>query len=230
MTLLRKSLLGVLIVPFLLLIHDALCIEEAEAVGRSSMNSIRGKHAIELSLGLLSEFRSTTFTSAGNTTTESEANGFIGSLAYTYWLEDYIGFHITSGSLDIDVTTTSDGSRTFTEAWTVVPVLFGVKIQPLQPPISGAMRPYISASAGPYIGFSTNARSGIYGRTESYSETVLGSRLGAGIDLSISRFFTIGMGAGYHFVEDFDRRIGTEKEYSGPDFTLSFGVVFGKGR
>jgi len=230
MTILKKSLLSLLILSSLLLAHDVLLVEKAEAVGRSSVNLIRGKHAIELGFGLLSEFRSTTVVSAGNTTTETEANGFIGSIAYTYWLEEQVGFHITSGSLDIDVTTTGDGSRTFTEAWTVVPVLLGVKILPFPSSIGNAMRPYLSASAGPYIGFSANARSGVHAREESYSESVLGSRLGAGVDLSISRLFTIGVGAGYHFVEDFDRRIGAEKDYSGPDFTLSFGIVFGRGR
>jgi hypothetical protein len=230
MNILKKTLACLLVISVFLPAHQALLTGEAEAAGRSPVRPLRGKHAIELSIGLLSEFRSETFASAGNRTTTSEASGFIGSIAYTYWLEEYAGFHITSGSIDVDVTTSTDGSRTFTEAWTVVPVLFGIKYQPFQRPIGEAMRPYISASAGPYIGFSSNARSGPGNSQESYSESVLGSRLGAGIDLSISRLFTIGVGAGYHFVEDFDRPIGAEKNYSGPDFALSFGVVFGRGR
>jgi hypothetical protein len=204
--------------------------EVTEAVNQLPPNSLAGKHTIELGIGLLSEIRASTEVSTGNTITESDANGLIGSIAYTRWLEDDVGIHITSGVLDVDAATAVNGSETFVEASTVVPLLFGVKYQPFGRAIGDAMRPYISASAGPYFGFSSNVRTGESAETESYSETALGARIGAGVDLSLSRLFTLGLGAGYHFVDDFNRRIGTEKNYSSPDFSLSFGIVFGRGK
>jgi len=225
-----KTFLCLLIIPLSLLLQNVWLGEKAEAAGQSSACSIRGKHAIELSLGLLSKFRSATMVSAGSTTTESEANGFIGSITYTHWLEEQVSIHITSGALDVDASTSVDGSRTFMETSTVVPLLFGVKYSPFRRPIGDVMRPFVSASVGPYIGFTSKVRSGTDTRRESYSETALGSRLGAGVDLSISRLFILGVSAGYHFVEDFNNRIGAEKNYSSPDFSLSLGVIFGKGK
>jgi hypothetical protein len=209
---------------------SGLLVGETEAVTRSYLNPIRGRHSIELGIGLLSKVRSMTDVSTGNTITKSEANGFIGSITYTHWLEENVAFHITTGALDVDATTEVDGSETYVEASTVVPFLFGIEVQPYGRAISDVMRPYVSASVGPYIGFSSDVRSGIRDEAESYSETTFGARVGGGVDLALSRYFSLGIGAGYHFVDDFNRRIGTETNYSGPDFLLSFGVVFGSGR
>lgn len=65
---------------------------------------------------------------------------------------------------------------------------------------------------------------------EARSETALGSRLAVGVDLSLFRWFKLGFAGGYHFVTDFENRIGSEKNYSGPEFSLSLGIVFGKGK
>ena len=65
---------------------------------------------------------------------------------------------------------------------------------------------------------------------ESVSETALGSRLAIGLDISLSRLFRVGFGAGYRLVTDFENRIGSEKNHSSPEFSLSFGIVFGKGK
>jgi hypothetical protein len=62
---------------------------------------------------------------------------------------------------------------------------------------------------------------------ESYSETAIGSRLGIGLDLILAKRFTLGAGLGYHFVSDFEKRIGSEENHSSPEFSLSFGIVFG---
>jgi len=66
--------------------------------------------------------------------------------------------------------------------------------------------------------------------SESYSETALGSRLGVSMDLLLGKWFTLGVGAGYYLVTDFERPIGSEKNYSSPEFSLSFGMIFGKGK
>jgi hypothetical protein len=43
------------------------------------------------------------------------------------------------------------------------------------------------------------------------SETALGSRLGIGMDLLFGRLFTLGIGAGYQLVANFENRIGSGK-------------------
>lgn len=204
--------------------------EKAGSTGQVVSNSLRGKHCIELDIGLLSEMSATSEVSAGGVTTRSEGNGLIGSIAYTYWLERNLGINFSVGALDADATTSVSGSGVFVESAAVVPVLFGLKYQPFRLTVNDVLRPYLSASVGPYFGFASNVRTGVTTATESFSETALGSHLGAGLDWSLSKLFTLGLEAGYRLVADFGNRIGSEKNYSSPEFSLSFGIVFGRGK
>lgn len=201
-----------------------------ESVGRPASKSLRGKHGIELSIGLISEMSSTTEVSAGGVSTKSEANGLIGSIGYTYWFEDDWAINVSAGVVDADATVSAGGSGTFVESAAVVPILFGVKYQPSRLIDSDVVSPYVSASVGPYLGFASNVWTGTTTSVEARSETALGLRLAIGADLSLSRLFRLGIGGGYHFVTDFENRIGPEKNHSSPEFSISFGIVFGKGR
>jgi len=204
--------------------------EETESAERFASNSLRGKHCIEVTAGLLSGITSTTEVSAGNVTTKSEANGLIGSIGYTYWFENDWGITFSAGVSDADATTSVTDEGTSVISAVVMPMLFGVKYQPSGLIDSDVVRPYVSASIGPYSGFASNVRTGTTTVVESRSETALGSRLAVGVDLSLIKWFRLGFAGGYHFVTDFENRIGSEKNYSSPEFSLSFGIVFGKGK
>jgi outer membrane protein W len=204
--------------------------QATESAGRSASESLRGKHGIELTLGLLSEISSTTEVSPGGVTTKSEANGLIGSIGYTYWLEDDWAINVSAGVVDADATVSAGGSGTFVESAAVIPILFGVKYQSSRLVDSDVVRPYVSASVGPYLGFASNVWTGTTTSVEARSETALGLRLAIGADISLSRLFRLGIGGGYRFVTDFENRIGSEKNHSSPEFSISFGIVFGKGR
>ena len=231
MPILNVSIVALLLIlPLSAAAQNLSLTEQTPAIGHPAYNTLAGKHRIELGVGLLSKISSSTEISYGNSTTKSEANGLLGSISYSYWLEDHVSVHITTGVMDVDATTAAHGLDTYVEASTVTPLLFGVKYQLSRQPIGNAMRPYVSAAVGPYFGFNSNVRSGEDSEVRSYSEAALGSRIGAGADLVLSRHFTLGVGAGYHFVSDFSERIGAEKNYSSPDFSIAFGVVFGSGR
>jgi hypothetical protein len=204
--------------------------QENEFADRSASKSLRGKHGIELTLGLLSGISSTTEVSPGGVTTKSEANGLIGSVGYTYWVEDDWAINVSAGVLDADATVSAGGPGTFVESAVVVPVLFGVKYMPSRLIESDVVRPYASASVGPHFGFASNVWTGTTTSVESRSETALGLRLVLGADLSLSRLFRLGIGGGYRFVTDFENRIGSEKNHSSPELSITFGIIFGKGR
>ncbi len=200
-------------------------------VGQTLSNpekKLRGKHAVELTFGLLSEMSNTNELSSGDVTTKSSANGFIGSLDYSYWFENNLAFHLSVGVTDADAATSVNGANTLVESAAVIPLLFGLKYQPFRMSASNAVRPYLSASVGPYFGFASNVRTGAITGTETISETALGSRLAVGFDVSLGKLFVIGLAAGYRLVTDFDNRIGAETNYSSPEFSLSFGIVFGR--
>ncbi|MGB2990632.1 MAG: hypothetical protein WBC98_11825, partial [Candidatus Zixiibacteriota bacterium] len=161
---------------------------------------------------------------------KSEADGLIGSIGYTYWVENDWGITFSVGVSDMDASVSTSGSGTSVIAAEVMPILFGVRYQPSGLIDSDVARPFASVSAGSYLGSSSEVRTGVTTVVEARSETALGSRLAVGVDLSLFRWFKLGFAGGYHFVTDFENRIGSEKNYSGPEFSLSLGIVFGKGK
>ena len=48
----------------------------------------------------------------------------------------------------------------------------------------------------------------------------------AGLDFLMGSIFKLGLTAGYHLLGDFERPIGSETNYSGPEYSLIFGFVF----
>ncbi|UCF18621.1 MAG: hypothetical protein JSU87_11810 [Gemmatimonadota bacterium] len=202
----------------------------AQTTGSSDSNSLRGRHGIELSLGFLSEVSAANELSVGGLTMTSEANGVIGSIAYDYWFADDLAFGVSLGVASANASTSVTGTGASMESATVMALLFGLKYKPIGLAVGDALRPYLYASLGPYFGFASDVRSGTATGVESYTETALGSRAGLGIDLSLGRSFTLGVAAGYRLVSDFARRIGSETNYSSPEFSLSAGILIGRGR
>ena len=189
--------------------------------------ALKGKHGIELQVGLLGSTKASTTTSVDGVTTSSTASGFLGALAYSYWVDNTLAVTISAGAADASAETSTGTGGVTVETGMIVPILFGVKYQPFRLTSDDVLRPYGSVALGPYLGFASNVYAGMATTTEAVSEAALGSRLGVGLDLSLSRSLILGVGAGYRFVADFKNRIGAEKNYSGPDFLLTFGVVFG---
>ncbi len=204
--------------------------EKADVPDQSPSNSQRGKHSIQISIGLLSKVGDGTQISPSGVTTSVDGNGFIGSLAYGYWFDHDLAINVSVGVLGSDVSTSVSGSEISTDVDWVVPVLFGLKYQPMGFVASDVLKPYVAASVGPLFGSAVETRTGVNVRTETFTETALASRLGVGVDTLLSKSFTLGLRAGYYLVTDFDRPVGGEKNYSSPELSLSLGIVFGGGK
>lgn len=202
-------------------------LAQSEARAEGPPYALAAKHGIELQLGLLSSMKSSSTTSVAGVTTSSTASGFIGALAYSYWVEDALAVTVSVGAADASAETSAGTTGTTAETALIVPILFGIKYQPFRMTSDDVLRPYGLVSVGPYLGFASNVSAGSTTTTETVSETALGSRLGLGLDFSLSRSLILGVGVGYRFVADFESRIGADKNYSGPDFLFTFGIVFG---
>jgi|GEM_PF-670842 len=217
-----------LMIFWLCLAAQTLIAGEKEYTDQSVSNSLRGRHSVTLSAGILGGVTVENEVSPGGEVTSVVGEEFLGSIGYTYWLENHLAVNFSVGLLSLDVINSVDGSEAYTEAATVVPLLFGVKYQPLRFTERDVLRPYIKASVGPFFGTQSldRVRAGENTETEVNSETALGSHLGAGVDLLVSKWFALGVGAGYYLVSDFERPIASEKNHSGPEFSVNFGVVF----
>lgn len=225
-----RFLTGKLILVLLLFVPTIVWGQEAGQQDETANYSLKGRHSLDLSFGLLSDLNSSADVTVGGIHARSSGNGFLGSVIYAYWLEDELAVSIHVGVQNADARTSVSGLNVVTESAVIIPVLFGVKYQVFRITEHNNLRPYVSVSIGPYFGFASNVRTGYGVTTESISETALGSRFAADFDLLLSRRFKLGVGVGYRFVSDFSRRIGTEKNYSSPEFSVRLGFILGRGK
>lgn len=189
-----------------------------------------GLHQIELGIGLLSALNAGSEVSVGGVGVTSEVNGILGSLAYNYWFADEWAATLRVGIANADASTSASGSGVVMESAAVIPMLFGVKYEPFGLAVADALRPYLCVSLGPYFGLASDVRAGTTTGTESYTEAAIGARAAMGMDLFLSRRFALGLTIGYHLVSDFARRIGSERNHSSPEFSLSASLLIGKGK
>jgi hypothetical protein len=220
--------LPLLAVPFALPAQTVPQTDKTASLSQPAVRSLRGKHRIELGVGFMTELSASNQVSIGGVTTRNDATGIGGSLAYTHWLRDAWAINVSIGVVDADATTSVSGSGTSIEAATVIPLLVGVRYQPMGLTTGDTFRPYVAASVGPYFGSVSGVQTGeTAASASSYTETALGSRLGVGADVLLGKRFTLGFGIGYCLVSDFENRIGSETNYSGPDLALFFGILLG---
>lgn len=197
----------------------------------SQSGNLEGRHGLDLNIGIYDNTNISSLTSISGLNTSVVTNssiGFMGSIAYQYWFKNFLSFRIGAGALVTDVNTkTTSGMEISSEVATVAPILTGVNFYPLQISEENNVLPYISVFAGPYIGVYSKSEVGLASVTEeTIVETVIGAKLGAGLDFLVGSLFKLGFNAGYHFVGDYSQPIGSETNYSGPEYSLSFGFVF----
>lgn len=198
---------------------------------------LKGRHGIDLKIGIYDNANITSISTVeilGSNVITNSSTGFMGSIAYQYWFMDYLSFRIGAGALVTNVdskVTTNVGPSVeeiiSSEVATVVPVLAGVNFYPLQLTEHNSALPYISLYVGPYFGTYTKSEVALLQITqETIVESVFGIQLGGGFDMLIGDLFKLGISAGYHFMGDFNKPIGSETNYSGPSYSLVFGFIF----
>ena len=79
-------------------------------------------------------------------------------------------------------------------------------------------------AAGPYVGSESYA--GIRG-AGTRTQTVVGARLGAGIDAFAWNWLRLGLRAAYHAAPEYENTPGTIQSPSGAQVSFEFGVTFG---
>ena len=193
--------------------------------------NLEGRHGLDLNIGIYDNTNITSITSivgVNSSVVTNSSIGFMGSVGYQYWFKNYLSFRIGAGALVTDVNTkTTSGTEVSSEVATVAPILTGVNFYPLQISEENSVLPYVSLHIGPYIGVYSKSEVGIASVTEeTIVETVIGTKLGAGLDFLVGSIFKLGVNAGYHFIGDYSQPIGSETNYSGPEYSLTFGFVF----
>jgi caspase domain-containing protein len=141
------------------------------------------------------------------------------SIAITFvGLEGIVGTESTSegvfaGTADI-------GSVQVLSRWN--PFAKGREAQPI--------KPYVAVGVGPVFGSSVGTFSGSRARVSGVNEqATVGGHVGGGVDFHLARWFSVGVNGGYNWMADFSTPVGARSNYSGPEFGMTFGFLFGKG-
>ena len=172
----------------------------------------------------------------------------MGSLAYTYQLNENLALMVRWAGLIAEVENNVGALGTSQSVVIITPLLFGVRYYwPLAP---SPFRPYVVASAGPYFSqdvWQNDQGSWQYERDEEDEEdeeddreyrgqlvqevrghATIGTYVGGGVDFAIGRYLMLGASAGYHLVADFAEPIRDRKNFSGPELSISLSLLWGK--
>lgn len=205
------------------------CITLTIAVNTSA-GVLEKRHYLGIRIGMWSQVADTrTEIGAGLISTTVENSGYMGGVAYGHWLTEGLALNIHVGGVSADMEARVGLLGVSTETAYVGHILVGIKQYFPKSTFSSSVRPFARALIGPFIGSQTRTEVGLVVATESRSESALGGQAAVGLDFVLSRHFLAGMALGYNLMSDFGEPIGGSENYSGPEFSLGFGYLFGKG-
>jgi hypothetical protein len=207
-----------------------LCQAQETSSSEASFFPLHGRHVITANVGFLSQAVAKSDVSSGTVDSEARSTGFLGSLSYAYWVSPEWSVGVSAGALSAEASSSVEPSAVTSRAASVNPLLFGGAYHPEGLAITPSVRPFGSLAVGPYLGFATNTRVGSGADSEAVSDAAIGLRGQVGVDLFFARRFRAQVLAGYDLIGDFEEQIGSDKNYSGPEFSLGFGVLLGAGR
>jgi hypothetical protein len=192
--------------------------------------ALAGRSRIELRVGLGMRSHAGTSASTDGTVTDARAEGLLGALGYSRWLSERAAVVVSVGLLAADAETRTSASGAVDRAAAVVPILVGVRYYFPESTFGSAWRPFASVEAGPVIGFESRSEAGLVVANEAVTRGAYDARLGAGVDVQLSRLLMLGLVGGYNFMTDFADPIAGERNHSGPDAGVSISLVLGGGR
>jgi hypothetical protein len=190
----------------------------AAAQARPDTLDLSGRSNLMLGIGLAGQRSASALPGDASVITKGEA----AALSFNHWVRPEVGITISASLLRASAT--AGLSSNSAQADAITPLLFGLTFSPRALALSTSIRPYASLAAGPYIYSSTGARNTT---TSAYSETVFGSRFGAGANWFVARHFTLNVETMYHAVGKFERQTAVTKDPSGFGMNVGFGIGWG---
>jgi hypothetical protein len=126
---------------------------------------------------------------------------------------------------------TVSASGAFSGSFSIVSVPLGVRWNPMKGELhTRSVKPYLAVGLGPVIGSSSGAGTSFDSSfAGARTRASVGGTVGAGVDFHLGRHFTLGVEGGYQWMADFSDPIGARDNYSGFQFGVNIGWLFGKG-
>jgi outer membrane protein W len=208
----------------------ALAVLLVAATVSATAQSLEKRHLIELRIGLWNQVSNVrTDVGVGGVSTSVGGSGFLGGLAYGHWLSEGLALRVSVGAMAAGVDTEIDGSGVSTETATITQLLLGMRYYFPRSTYGSSVRPFLGAGVGTFIGSQVASEVGAVVTAEARTEATIGGELGAGVDFLPGRHFVTSVALTFALMTDFEQPIGGSDNYSGPQFTIGFGYVFGGG-
>ncbi len=205
----------------------ALAVLLVSASGSLSAQALEHRHQIELRLGVWNQVGDVrTEVGGGGISTSVGGSGFLGGLAYGYWLNEGLALRASAGAMAAEINTTIDGSGVSSETASIAQLLMGLKYYFPRSTYGSSVRPFVGAGVGAFIGSQVASRVGTVVAAGARTEAAMGGEMGAGVDVLLGHHFTTSAGFLFAFMTDFDRPIGGSANYSGPQLSIGVGYVF----
>lgn len=190
---------------------------------------LKGRHELSLHLGTLNWSSVEADVSPGSIEADTRVNGFLGSVNYAYWLEEDVAITFAVGGTGVGLSANISAGSVRSETDAVGFVLVGASYYPPAVTFRPNVLGFVSGAAGTYIGEATNTSTAPGSVVvENVSERAFGARFAVGVDWFAANRLVVGGNLGYHVMADFDRAIGGAENYSGPELSVSVGVIIGR--
>lgn len=201
------------------------CIVFPQIVSSSGISeklNLKERHSIGLNLGVINQ----TSDVAVDMANVSTKMNFQASINYNYFLTDEVTFEANVGYLNSSVNSNVSVYDIEQKTAMVTPVYIGAKYYPSPLSVNGEFRPYAKLLVGVVFGSITEEKVNYtYNSTNTSTQSVLSTRSGIGADAFVSRYFRIGLDLDYLYMPDFNKPVGTRKNYSGINLSFTFGIV-----
>jgi len=190
----------------------------------SQMAPLKGSSTLELNLGLWNEIQAGQQISLAGIKQSAKASGFVGGLTYGYWMRENLEITIAASLLSSEASSTITFPLSVQQrSNSVVSFLVGMRYFVPQPEPEDRIRPYIAFGVGSYVG--AEAENSVLAQS-AHSESVVGGRLGVGLDALLGSWFKLGVNIGYNIMADFKTPVGARNNFNGYDMSVGFGFVF----
>jgi hypothetical protein len=188
--------------------------------------AVAGRHRLDLRFGMFEPSAG-----SGAAVVAGESVSFLGGLRYTHFLAENLALTIGVHSLAATSGTAVGVAGVNVGESAVVAVPLGLRFSPLPGDLrTRSVKPYLDVSLGPVIGAASGTS--VSGRGTYSGESVearIGGLVGGGVDFHLSRGFSLGVSAGYQWMDSFSQPVGGRNDYSGWELALNVGWLFGAG-
>jgi hypothetical protein len=188
--------------------------------------ALAGRNRFDLRFGM---FEPTA--GADSVVVAGEAVSVLGGLRYTRFLQENLALTIGVHSLAAVSGTAVSAAGVNAGDSVVAAMPLGLRWNPFPGDTrKRAVKPWLDVALGPVIGATSGASVSARGTYAGDSvEVTLGGLVGAGVDFHLSRGFSLGLSAGYQWMDDFSQPVGGRTDYSGFELALNIGWLFGAG-